>query len=160
MITGEKQQETCWERIAKALLMRAMLSPLTLMGAGLTFVGVLSLGPRKDIPELWICLPAGLVLLLVLQGILWWASIWLPRHTILRFVLEGADLTLQTRAHGSFTCSLEDMKEISATRNRRGQIRGWWIHCPVQGWVFMDSQTPNSKTLLDKLTELPAPPPC
>jgi hypothetical protein len=154
MLTGEKPPETRWQRMAKALLIRAIISPLTLMGAGLTWVGALSLGPRKDISELWICLPAGLALLLVLQGILWWATIWLPRHTILRFVLEGDDLALETRAHGAFVWSLKDIDKISVSRNRRGQVTGYWIRWRKKGQAFLEANMPDANELLRSINSI------
>jgi hypothetical protein len=132
------------------------LSPLTLVGAGLTWVGVLSLGPRKDIPEFWICLPAGLIRLLVIQGIVLGATIWLPRRTVVRFALGVEDLGLETKAHGTFVCPIRDFEKITETRCRKGRISGWQIRCPLQGWVFMDSQTPNSKNPSNKLTKFPS----
>lgn len=152
MLTGERPTETRWQILARVLLIRAAFSPLTLMGAGLTWVGVLSLGPRKDIPELWICLPAGLILLLVIQGIVWWATVSLPRRTVLRFVQDGKDLAFETKAHGSFICSIRYIGEVTEARSRNGRVSGWWIHIKSRGVVFLDAKTTHCRVLLNQLS--------
>ncbi len=151
MLTGEKPTENRWQALARVLLIRAVFSPMTLMGVGLTWVGTLSLGPRKDIPELWICLPAGLILLLVIQGIVWWATISLPRKTIVRFALDGEDLAFETKAHGAFNCLVGDIERVMPARNRKGKVTGWWI-CPKgRPAVFLDAKTSHCRLLLDQL---------
>ena len=153
MLTGERPTETRWQILARVLLIRAVFSPLTLMGAGLTWVGVLSLGPRKDIPELWICLPAGLILLLVIQGIVWWATIWLPRRTIVRFALDGRDLAFETKGHGAFHCPVGEIEKVMQARNRKGKVTGWWIYPKGRATIFLDAETIHCRLLLDQLTK-------
>jgi hypothetical protein len=66
--------------------------PFLLMGGGMTLVGLLAVGPRKDIPELWICLPAGLALLAVFAGLSYWLWWRLPRLTVTRFAFDGSQV--------------------------------------------------------------------
>jgi len=118
----------------------------TLKGADLTWVGVLSLGPRKGIPELWICLPAGLILLLVIQGIVWWATIWLPRHTIVHFALRVEDLGLETKVHGTFFAQLGILKKSRKTDAVRAVFPGGRsaAHCKAGYLWILKHQIPKT----------------
>jgi hypothetical protein len=120
------------------------------MGGGLTFVGLLAIGPRKDIPELWICLPAGLALLAVFAGISYWLWWRLPRLTISRFAFDGAGLVIETLAHGCSVHPLGALLSVTESRSRRRSL-GWWLKFEGVGSVFLHALTPNGRQLVKQL---------
>ena len=99
MLSGEYQPESPLspgERFLRLMILARLglyLLPWALMAGGLMLVGILALGPRKkDIPELWICLPAGLALLAAFIAL----PLWLRRRSppwIQRFEYDGEILT-------------------------------------------------------------------
>jgi hypothetical protein len=90
MLMGEEQPAPVPSRATASCLVLAFLIPWLVRGVGSTLVGLLALGPRRgDIPELWVCLPAGAGLLLLVGGVLY-SYFWrLPRLTIARFACDG-----------------------------------------------------------------------
>src|SRR4051812_6012435 len=101
MLIGEKQPEAIAGRAAGSVLLALFLTPWLLLGAGCCLVGLMALGPRRDdIPELWVCLPAGVVLLLVAGLMLYWVLWRWPRLTIARFELDGDAVVTVTLWHG------------------------------------------------------------
>ena len=71
----------------EVVLVFVFLTPWFLMGTGSTVVGLMALGPlRKDNPDLWICLPAGLSLLLLVV-VFGYQFFWrLPRQSVAKFL--------------------------------------------------------------------------
>src|SRR5215469_1184265 len=104
MLSGEYQPESplsLGDRILRLMILVRVgryLLPWALMAGGLILVGILALGPRKkDIPELWICLPAGLALLATFIGLPWWLEGRSPPW-IQRFQCDGKTLSFAVDA--------------------------------------------------------------
>jgi hypothetical protein len=127
MLTAEVGPWTTGERVALAVLALLFASPLLLMGGGMILVGVLALGPRRDIPDLWICLPAGFALLgaLALAIALYHALIRVPGRTVTRFCLDGYELVLVTPQLGFLTFPSCQVRRRRACAGRKP--KGWWL---------------------------------
>jgi hypothetical protein len=153
MLIGENAPSTIAERVVGPALIVAFLTPWFLMGAGMLFVGLLALGPRQgDIPDLWICLPGGVALLLVVGLILFWVFWRMPRQTISYFEFDGGTLTLVTRMYGRVTRPADELREVVEERGRRGRgLRGWWLRFRQDGWVFLRLSTSNAKELVQQI---------
>ena len=121
------------------------------MGGGLVFVGLLALGPRKDVPDLWICLPAGMALLGVFFGVAIWNAWLLPRTTVTKFAFDESELVIETPARGCSTHPISDIRSIRESRGRR-RLLGWWLRFDGAGRVFLHADTPNAARLARKLT--------
>ncbi len=151
MLTGERATTPVHHRVAEALAVAAHAYPFLLMGGGLTFVGLLAVGPRrKDIPELWICLPAGLALLGVFAGIGYWVWWRLPRLTVTHFAFDGSKVVVETPAYGCSVQPVSTLRSITESRGRRG-VLGWWLRFEGVGSVFLHAQTPNGCQLVEQL---------
>ena len=132
--------------VAETLMLAAHASPLLAMGGAMTFVGLLALGPRKDIHELWICLPAGLALLGVFIGLAYWLLWPKPRLTVVRFAYDGSGLAIEAPARGCFTSLVGDLRSVVEDRGR-----GWWLKFEGIGWVYLDAATPNAMQLMQEI---------
>jgi len=139
------------ERVAEALMLALHAYPFLLMGGGMTFVGLLAVGPRKDIPELWICLPAGLALLGVFAGLSYWLCWRLPRLTVARFAFYGSEVVIESLARGCFSVPTSALRSVTDFRGRRGLL-GWWLRFTGIGSVFLHAATPNAWQLIQELT--------
>ncbi len=151
MIAGSRAPTPVWSRIFEAMHLAAHTYPFLLMGGAMTFVGLLAIGPRRrDIAELWICLPAGLALLSVFVGLgywLWWRQ---PQLTVTRFAFDGAEILVEAPAYGCFTLPVQDLRSVSESRGRR-RLLGWWLLFDSVGSVFLDATTPHAWELLELL---------
>lgn len=125
--------------------------PFLLMGGGLTFVGLLALGPRKDIAELWICLPAGLTLLGVFAGLSYWVWWRLPRLTVTRFAFDGSEVMIGSLARGCVSVPTSALRSVTESRGRR-ELLGWWLRFTGIGSVFLHAATPNAWQLIQAIT--------
>lgn len=156
MLTGDLRPWAAGEQLALAVLALLFASPLLLMGGGMTLVGVLALGPREDIRELWICLPAGVTLLGAIAAALYYALIRVPGLTVTRLCLDGCDLVLETPQFGCLTfpsCHVRSVCEVRRRRARAGRKpKGWWLRIEPVGWVYLDSHTPNAGLLISQLS--------
>lgn len=153
MLQGERDPDNDLTDSVQSLLLILFLSPWLLMGVGLFVVGFLAMGPRKnDLNELWICLPAGLMLLLLVGAVFYWVSYRWPRMKILKFDVDGTTLNFQTKSHGDVSQSITDLSAIQEQRNRRGfALVGWWLRFQQPGWVFLETQTTNARELIAML---------
>lgn len=132
--------------MAQVLLLGVAAFPFLVMGGGLILVGLLALGPRRDISELWFCLPAGLALLGAFFGVAVW-NVWLlPRRTITRFAFDDFELVIETPARGCSTHPVSDIQSIRESRGRR-RVVGWWLRIEGAGSVFLLADTPNGAQL-------------
>jgi hypothetical protein len=155
VLTGERVPPTVVGRIAEAVIVVAFMSPFLGMGGGLTLLGVLALGPRKDIPELWICLPAGIALLLLCGGLLYWALWRVPRRTITRFAFDGSELVFEAPARGCVTRPIGALRSVVEERGRRGGgLRGWWLKFEGVAWVYLTRSMPNAESLVGQIGSL------
>jgi hypothetical protein len=156
MLTGEVGPWTTGERVALAVLALLFASPLLLMGGGMILVSVLALGPRRDIPELWICLPAGFALLGAFAIALYHALIGVPGRTVTRFCLDGYELVLVTPQLGCFTFPICEVRSVCGVHSRRAcagrKPKGWWLRLEHFGWVYLASHTPNAGLLISRLS--------
>jgi energy-coupling factor transporter transmembrane protein EcfT len=116
------------------------LIPWFLMGAGSLLVGLLALGPRRaDLAELWICLPAGLALLL-LVGVVLYIHFWrTPRLTISHFEFDGSTLKCVTPGNGAL---LRNGVALGAG------CWGWWLKFENGRWVYLSRCTQNAEQLV------------
>lgn len=153
MLTGQRPTTPVSQRIVEALLLALHAYPFLLMGGAMTFVGLLAIGPRKDIPELWICLPAGLALLSVFAGQAYWQWWHLPRKTVTRFVFDGSQLFIESPAQGCFAKSIQDLGSVQESRGRR-KLLGWWLRFRDDGAVFLHAEMPNARELVQSLYPL------
>lgn len=151
VLTGQRATTPVVERAAEALLVVAVAHPLLLMGGGMVFVGLLAIGPRKDIPELWICLPGGLALIGTFAGIAYWQWCRLPSLTVTRFAFDGSNLVIEAPARGCFTRAVGDLQAVTESRGRRGLL-GWWLRFKGVGSVFLHVATPNAGQLVQEVT--------
>ena len=162
MLTGERAKIPAIQRLAEVVTVAAFASPFLMMGGGLTFVGLLALGPRKDLPELWVCLPAGLALLGVFAGMSYRLGWRLPRLTVTRFQFDGTKLVIETPARGCVTLPAHAVLSVSEYRVRRRwrgrRLLGWWIRLADVGPVFLDVATSNAGQLVEQLKALPRHP--
>jgi hypothetical protein len=145
MLTGQRAPRTFRASVAETLLLAAHAYPFLLMGGAMTLVGLFALGPRKDIRELWICLPAGLALLGVFVGLAYWLSWRKPRLTITRFACDGSQAAIEAPARGCFTSLVEDLRSVVEERG------GWWLKFEGIGWVYLDVATPNATQLVQAI---------
>ncbi|QDU23469.1 hypothetical protein [Urbifossiella limnaea] len=151
MLRGERAPTPVLDRLAEAALVVSVAFPLLLMGGGMILVGLLAVGPRrKDSPELWICLPAGLAILGVFVGIGYWQWWRLPRLTVTRFAFDGAEVVIEAPARGCVTRPVGALRSLTESRGRRGLL-GWWVRFDGAGWVFLHGATPNAWQLVDQL---------
>jgi hypothetical protein len=139
-----------FDRVVEALMLAAHAYPFLLMGGGMTFVGLLAVGPRKDISELWICLPAGLALLGVFAGLPYWVWWRVPRLTVTRFAFDGSVVVIEAPARGCFTVPTRALRSMSESCGRRGLL-GWWLRFEGVGTVFLHVSTPNAVQLVQEV---------
>jgi hypothetical protein len=129
VISGEYPPESplsLGDRILRLMILARLglyLLPWALMSGGLILVGILALGPRqKDIPELWICLPAGLALLAALLGV----PLWLWRRSppwIQRFEYDGEVLAYTLEAERAIESHpVRDIAAVGDYRCGRGLV--------------------------------------
>jgi hypothetical protein len=152
-LTGEYQPEgplSLAARIVRLLIFVRLglyLLPWAVMSGGLILVGLLALGPRKDIPELWICLPAGLALSAVLIGL----PLWLWRRTppgIHRFEYDGSRLAYTVDAGGlAQSRPVGDIATVCEWRSRRRGLLGYRIIFRDGGSVILSRQVKNADEL-------------
>jgi hypothetical protein len=150
VLTGQRAPRTFIERVVVTLMLAAHAYPLLLMGGAMTFAGLLALGPRKDIRELWICLPAGLALLGVFLGLAYWLSWRKPRLTITRFAYDGSEVAIEAPARGCFMSLVGDLRSVVEEHGRHGLL-GWWLKFEGIGWVYLDAATPNAMQLMQEI---------
>lgn len=93
-------------------MLAVFASPFLLMGGGLTLVGLLAVGPRKDNPELCICLPAGLALLGTFAGLAYWMFWRFPRLNITRFAYDGAEVVGSVFLHAATPNSWQLVEQL------------------------------------------------
>lgn len=155
MLTGQQQPVPLWAHLVHGIIHLAFFLPWILIGAGLLLVGLLAIGPRQDIAELWIGIPAGLALLAFI-GCFLYQEFWrVPSLTVKRFTLEADKLELQTSAHGIINQSTEKICEIREERGRLGRgLLGWWIRFENQELVYLDRSMPSAGCLMGKLKAL------
>lgn len=151
MLIGQRSTNAVLEGVAMTLLLAVAAFPFLLMGGMMTLVGLLALGPRRrDIPELWICLPAGLALLGVFAGVGYWLIWGLPRRTITRFAFDGVEMVLVVPAHGCITRPIAALRSVTESHGRR-RLLGWWLRFDGARAVFLCVATPNAPQLVDNL---------
>jgi hypothetical protein len=153
MLVGDQQPSSFAARLLSFILVRAFLTPWILMGAGSTLVGLLALGPRRaDLGELWIGLPAGLALLLVV-GVFLYSYMWrVPRLTITHFEFDGATLTCVTRRDGTVTHPAAELRSVLEERGRRGRgLLGWWLKFQHSRWLYLSRDTSNAEELVREI---------
>ncbi|MDX2036592.1 MAG: hypothetical protein SFX72_08065 [Isosphaeraceae bacterium] len=154
MLEGERPAESFFDRLLRATVSTAFLAPFLLMGVGMVIVGLLALGPRRDMPELLICLPAGLALLVLIVGVLWYVAIRIPSLTVERFAFDGAQLAIDLPKRGRFIGAVVPSIEIAEQRGRRGRgLRGWWLRFDEIGWIYLSKDFPNAGELVGLLRE-------
>lgn len=131
-----------WGRLGLYLL------PWVLMSGGLILVGILALGPRRnDIPELWICLPAGLALATTLAGVplwFWWRSpAWIQR-----FEYDGRIFSYAFNAgQPSRNRSLQEVASISEYHRRKQGLLGYRITFRDGTCILLSRQVTNADQL-------------
>lgn len=151
MLIGQRATTSAATRLVEAQLLVVFAMPFLLMGGGMVYVGLLALGPRKDIPELWICLPGGIAILGAFAGIAYWQWWRLPQLTVTRFAWDGANLVVETPARGCITRSVNALRSVTESRGRRGLL-GWWLQLDDVGPVFLHAATPNAHQLVHAIT--------
>jgi hypothetical protein len=153
VLTGERIPDSAFDRVLRAVVYSAFMAPWLLMGAGSALVGALALGPRTDIPELWVCLPAGLALLSVFGTLLWWCVWRVPALTVMRFALDGTELVVTTPARGAVACPVGAVRGVTEERGRRGRkLCGWWVRFAGVGSVYLTVDTPQAEALVLRLS--------
>lgn len=117
MLIGDERPDNSAGRMSMSILFLVFLTPWILMGVGSAVVGLLALGPRKeDLAELWICLPAGAAVLLLVGAVLY-SFFWrTPRLTVLHFELDGSTLTYVTRRNGVESCAISEFRSVVEER--------------------------------------------
>jgi hypothetical protein len=155
MLSGEMAPMGKADRLLQGAIYILFCSPFLLMGGGMFLTGVFALGPRKDMAELWICLPAGLALLSVF-GIILYYIIWrVPSLTVLRFVFDGDEFVAQTPSKHLVIRAKEAIREILEERGQRGRVLiGWWLKIEKHGWIHLERSLPNGEALIDQLNGL------
>lgn len=137
------------------VLFQVFTAPWLLVGGGMIVVGILALGPRKDIAELWICLPGGLAMLGLLAAAIYYAFVWLPALTICRFSFDGQKLVLATPKYCHISTTIGDLRSLTEARNRRSgtgrKLKGWWLRLDSVGLVYLSRQTENAELLVSQL---------
>jgi hypothetical protein len=129
-----------------------LLLPWALMCCGLILVGAMALGPiKKDIPELWICLPAGLALLGALVGVplwLWWRSppwVWYFAHDgALLFYRAGRGREVRSRP-------LAEISEVAGYTVRGQGVIGYRITFRDGGSVILSRRVTGADELAEEL---------
>jgi energy-coupling factor transporter transmembrane protein EcfT len=122
MLVGDEKPATLAGRMCEYVIVFVFLIPWFLMGAGSLLVGLLALGPRRaDLAELWICLPAGLALLL-LVGVVLYIHFWrTPRLTISHFEFDGSTLKCVTPGNGALSHAVSELRSVVEERGRLGR---------------------------------------
>jgi len=153
MLIGEKGPENIAARVAGHTMLIALLSPWFLMGAGSFLVGLMAVGPRRhDIPELWVCVPTGAALLLVVGLITHWFFWRLPRMTVSSFEYDGSTLVTTSPAQGTVARAIGDLRSVAEDRGRRGsRILGWWLGFEDGGRVYLSQHTSNAVELVRRI---------
>jgi hypothetical protein len=154
MLEGERPAESFFDRLLRATVSTAFLAPFLLMGVGMVIVGLLALRPRRDMPELLICLLAGVALLVLVVGVIWYAAIRIPSITVERFAFDGSQLAVDLPKRGRFVGTVGPSIEIAEQRGRRGRgLRGWWLRFDKIGWIYFSKDLPNAGELVGRLRE-------
>jgi hypothetical protein len=150
VLTGQRAPRTFLASVVETLLLAAHVYPFLLMGGAMTLAGLLALGPRKDMRGLWVCLPAGLVLLGLFAGLAYYLTWRMPRLTVTRFAYDGSEIAIEAPARGCFMSSVEDLRSV-AEAHGRSRLLGWWLKFEGIGWVYLDAATPNAAELVQEI---------
>jgi hypothetical protein len=164
MLTGEYQPEpplSSGKRLLKVLFLVRLglfLLPWALMSGGLILVGALALGPRKkDSPELWICLPAGLALLAVFFGFPLWLWRRLPRW-VQRFEYDGGVLSYAFHAGRPLVSRpVENITEVATYYLRRQGLAGYRITFRDRSSILLSERVTHADELYAALKQAVGP---
>jgi hypothetical protein len=155
LLSGERTPNTILDRVSDAAVLLMYASPFPMMGGAMTWVGLLAIGPRKDIRELWICLPGGLALLGFFGALVYWIAWRIPRLTVTRFAYDGVQLALEVPARGRFARTADELQTVVEKRSRH-RLLGWWLKFEGSGAVFLNAETPNAAELVQLLGPRPS----
>jgi hypothetical protein len=131
-----------------------LLIPWFAIGGGLILVGLMALGPRrKDFPELWICLPAGLALLAVFIGVPLWLWRKLPIW-VQHFEYDGHVLSYTVAAGRPVESrSVADIVEMSGFYQRGRGLVGYRIKFREEKAIIVSRQVANADQLYAALQQ-------
>lgn len=123
----------------------------TVMGGFLIFMGLSTAFRPDSSPGLWIMIPAGGFILLVINFGAYIRFLVIPRHTVKEFRYDGSRLDyVVDRNEGNVSCDLEKIESVLDYSNRQTTI-GYRIRLREGDWIWLTPETTHVDDLITNL---------
>jgi succinate dehydrogenase/fumarate reductase cytochrome b subunit len=155
MITGSLPRQPLWCQVLTLVLVSAILAVPLFLVAALLLVGFLGVaavlqGGKREVAEMWICLPPALLSIgLAAYGVYHWYRAF--RLTIIQFNYTKRMFEYRIREHQFlFHRELSDCVEIRKHYSK-GRLKSYTIRFRGGDWVLLLAHTENGAALVEQL---------
>lgn len=123
----------------------------TVMSGFLIFMGLSTAFRPDSSPGLWIMIPTGGFILLVLNFGAYIRFLVIPRHTVREFRYDGSRLDYVVDPNeGKVSCDLEKIESVLDYSNRQTTI-GYRIRLREGDWIWLTPETTHVEELVNNL---------